>query len=250
MTLAAVAWDIDGTLVDSEPLHLAALQTVCARYGLDLSDLPDDRFRGIHMFDVWDALRPRLPGSLTRDVWLDEILDCYVARSSELRLIDGARAVVAELAAAGVRQVCVSNSQRRIVDANIATLGIGDVIAFSISFDDVAAGKPDPEPYRTACERLGLPSAAVLAVEDSATGALSARRAGLVVLGFSPEGMPVDGCETTTTRLSDVSALVAGDRGRFTCFDPKRDRDGFVPHQPDRQGPTHTNEWTADVSAR
>ena len=72
--------------------HLDA-QEVCRRHGLDISDLPDDRFRGIHMVDVWTALRPRLPRSLSRDVWLEEIIDAYVARSGEYRLHGAGRAL-------------------------------------------------------------------------------------------------------------------------------------------------------------
>jgi len=51
-----VAWDIDGTLADSEPLHLRCLLKVCGDFGLDLSGDPDKRFLGTHMHDVWRAL--------------------------------------------------------------------------------------------------------------------------------------------------------------------------------------------------
>ena len=57
----AVAWDIDGTLIDSEGLHQRSLIETGAEFGVDLSDLPDEAFRGIHMRDVWTALQPRFP---------------------------------------------------------------------------------------------------------------------------------------------------------------------------------------------
>ncbi len=63
-----------------------------------------------------------------------------------------------ELAERGVAQACVSNSGRTIVDANIKALGVGKLIAFSLSLDDVSSGKPDPEPYREAARRLGAAS--------------------------------------------------------------------------------------------
>ena len=53
----AVAWDVDGTLIDSEGLHQRSLIETGAEFGVDLSDLPDEAFRGIHMRDVWTALR-------------------------------------------------------------------------------------------------------------------------------------------------------------------------------------------------
>ena len=71
--LRAVAWDIDGTLADSEGLHHRALTAVSAALGADLSDLPDRAFTGVHMLDVWTALRPRFPTTLSREAWLAAI---------------------------------------------------------------------------------------------------------------------------------------------------------------------------------
>ena len=184
----AVAWDIDGTLIDSEPLHLQALVTVSARYRLDLSHEPEDRFRGRHMGDVWRALRAFYPGGLTEQRWAGEIIDTYIESAGALKPMPGALETVRELHARGIPQACVSNSERRVVDTNLKALGIGELIAFSISRDDVTAGKPDPEPYREACRRLGCAPHDVLAVEDSDTGAQSAQAAGLKVLRVEADG--------------------------------------------------------------
>ncbi len=188
----AVAWDIDGTLIDSEPLHLAALVTVSARYGLDLSHEPEDRFRGRHMGDVWRALRAFYPGGLSEQRWADEIIDTYIERAPSLRPMPGALETMRELHARGIRQACVSNSERRVVDANLKALGVVDLIEFSISRDDVTAGKPDPAPYLEACRCLGLAPHDVLAVEDSDPGAQSAQAAGLKVLRIDAGGPSFD----------------------------------------------------------
>ena len=112
-----------------------------------------------------------------------------------------------KLAERGIAQACVSNSGRTIVDANIEALGIGKIIAFSMSLEDVSAGKPDPEPYREAARRLALPAAAVVAVEDSGAGARSARAAGLYVVGYSPSGEPFVGSDRSIVKLMEVVAL-------------------------------------------
>jgi len=179
--IGAIAWDIDGTLIDSEPTHQAALTAVCARYGVNLPNL-ENVFTGIALEDVWTALRRRLPESLERDAWLEEIVDAYVEMAPALRPFAGARKTVEDFARSGRPQACVSNSGRRIVDANLAALGFADLFQFSISRNDVANGKPHPEPYSQACERFGLAPAAVLAVEDSAVGAAAAVAAGLAVV--------------------------------------------------------------------
>jgi len=206
----AVAWDIDGTLVDSEPLHHRALVAVSTGFGVDLSDLSEQTFRGVHMYDVWRILRPRWPSDLNERDWLEAINDWYVSHRAALVAVEGARETVASLARRGVPQVCVSNSSRSVVDANLEALSIDGIVAFSISLDDVVAGKPDPEPYARAAKRLAVAPQRVVAVEDSPSGARSARAAGLFVVGFSPTRSPTVDCDMVVDRLSDILELFEG----------------------------------------
>ena len=205
--LKAVAWDIDGTLIDSEPLHHRALVAACRALGADLSDLPDQAFRGIHMGDVWKQVSPRLPAAVAEAEWAARINAHYVDNRDSLIALPGAVATIRALAKLGVAQACVSNSSRSVVDANIAALGIADVLSFSLSLDDVDEGKPDPEPYRRACAQLGLPPASVVAVEDSRSGALSARAAGLFVVGYTPTGGGFEAVDLEIDRLENLLAL-------------------------------------------
>lgn len=185
--IRAVAWDIDGTLVDSEPRHHRALVTASRGFGVSLDDLPDQAFRGVHMLDVWERLKRRYPSAVGRDLWLAAINAAYTRDAEPLAQIAGAVEAIQALSDAGIAQICVSNSNRVIVDANIAALRIGRFLSGSISLDDVEKGKPDAEPYLRACARLGLPPGMVAAVEDSATGLVSAKAAGLVAVGFGSE---------------------------------------------------------------
>ena len=182
--IEAVIWDIDGTLVDSEPLHQEALLAICDRYHVDISDLANDHFVGVNLLGVWAELGQRFPSKLSYDGWVNELTSVYAARADHLRPIPGARNAIRTLAINGFRQAAVSNSNRVIVDTNLAVLGICDLLDFSLSLDDVNAGKPSPEPYLNAMERLGLKPAQAIAVEDSNTGVQSAKAAGLTVFGF------------------------------------------------------------------
>jgi HAD superfamily hydrolase (TIGR01509 family) len=204
MTLFAVAWDIDGTLIDSEPLHLEALLVVCDSYDVNLHNLPEDTFRGVHNFDVLKTLEPRFDGRVSRDVWLDAITEVYIARSAKLEPQPGVSAAMESLARDRVPQVCVSNSNRRVVDANIAALGIQPLVQFSISLDDVKNGKPNAEPYVQALTRLGMQPAAMVVVEDSASGITSGRAAGSKVIGYSPDDKRMHDVDATVANLADV----------------------------------------------
>jgi len=203
----AVAWDIDGTLIDSEPLHQRALVAASAALGADLSDLDPEAFRGVHARDIWKALKPRFPIGSLFAAWIAAIEAYYVDHASELAPVPGALEAMRELTTRGVAQACVSNSGRRIVDANIKALGVGKMIAFSLSLDDVTSGKPDPEPFREAARRLGAEPHATVAVEDSGAGARSARAAGLFVVGYSPSGEPFVGADRSIAKLLEVVAL-------------------------------------------
>src|SRR3984957_11526982 len=152
----AVAWDIDGTLIDSEPLHQRGLVAASAALGIDISDIEPEAFRGVHAIDIWEALKPRFPAGSSFKTWIAAIEGYYVAHAGELEPIPGALEAMRKLAERSIAQACVSNSGRAIVDANIEALGIGKIIAFSMSLDDVSSGKPDSAPYREAGRRLAL----------------------------------------------------------------------------------------------
>lgn len=187
----AIAWDVDGTLVDSEPLHYQALVDVCGRYGYRINGIDEETFLGVSITDVWEHIRDNLPEDLLRDDWLVAIDRYYVEHSRTIGVQKGAAELIERSARAGIRQVCVSNSNREVVEANLAVMGVAQHMEFLVCLDDVTNGKPAPEPYALACRKLGIAPQDVLAVEDSRTGAASALAAGLpvaIVGSMAPSG--------------------------------------------------------------
>lgn len=180
----AIIWDIDGTLIDSEPLHQRALEAVCDSYNVDISDLAPDHFTGINIHQVWDALCARFPKTLQRADWESQINSFYGANAPHLTEIPGAAETVRALANLGIRQAAVSNSNRIIVDANLDSLGIAQMLEFSFSLEDVSRPKPDPEPYLLALKRMGLAPHMAIAIEDSFSGVSSARAAQIHTLCY------------------------------------------------------------------
>jgi HAD superfamily hydrolase (TIGR01509 family) len=201
--IRAVAWDIDGTLVDSEGLHHVALCEVCARHGVTIA--PDDpRFIGVSMDQVWRELGPLHPATLSEAAWMQEICAAYLRHAHRLRALPGALDALERLRRSGIRQCCVSNSVRAIVDRNLEVIGAAAYLEFSISRDDVVHGKPDPAPYRLACARLGLEPHEVLVVEDSDTGVAAGRAAGCRVMRVG--GGPGDFAAIIAAVAAPVSA--------------------------------------------
>ncbi len=184
----AVAWDVDGTLVDSEPLHLKALQAVCNAHGVDITDHGPTPFIGVAIAQVWRILAPRFGPALGRDPALAErtfraaVTQHYLDHAHQVRPMPGAREALAYLARQGVRMVAVSSSERPIVMANLRSLASVDLFCGAICLEDVQQPKPAAEPFLRALALLERTAAQTWAIEDSVSGARSARAAGLQVL--------------------------------------------------------------------
>ncbi|MBD1558194.1 HAD family phosphatase [Vibrio sp. S9_S30] len=176
--IKAIAWDIDGTLIDSEPMHYKALVQVCTELDIDIAMFDEHEFIGVHMEDVWQAILPYVPTGVTYSIWLAQINEYYIAHWDALTPVSGAKEVVTNIANLGIQQVCVSNSCREVVDANLKALGVGHLIQFSLSLNDVARGKPDPLPYIQASQKLGISTDQVLIIEDSHSGIVSGFQSG------------------------------------------------------------------------
>lgn len=193
--IRAVLWDIDGTLLDSESHHFAAMAAVCARHGHVLSQADYDRLLGRSMPEVYALLDAVEPMPFDVAGFARACTRRYVETVASVQPRPGALERVDWLAARGVPQACVSNSGRVVVDANMGRMARAS-LAFAISRDDVVHGKPHPEPYLAAAARLGLSPSTCLVVEDSPVGARSARAAGMRTFAWPQvRGLDFDGAE-------------------------------------------------------
>ncbi len=203
--IAAVAWDIDGTLVDSEPLHTQSLLATLREHGPDIEDIDETTFLGMGLPAVWDFLTQRAEMPLSRETWSAAIRDHYQRHAERLVPRDGTVEAVDRLHRLGTRQICVSGGARQTVETNLSRFPLRDRFEFAISRDDVARSKPDPEPYILACRRLGLHPSACLAIEDSPPGVQSAKAAGLQVVAWPQyEELWFPEADRVVTSLTDL----------------------------------------------
>jgi beta-phosphoglucomutase-like phosphatase (HAD superfamily) len=180
---AAVLWDMDGTLVDTEPYWIECEHELVAEFGGTWTDADAHSLVGFDLLDAAHELRTRGGVLLERVEIVERLLDGVIARVADrLPWRPGARELLAECAAAGVPCALVTMSWRRFADAVIASAPPGS-FAVSITGDEVSAGKPDPEPYAAAAAALGVDPADCVAIEDSPTGVASALAAGCATLG-------------------------------------------------------------------
>lgn len=175
---------MDGTLADTEPLHLRTLIAVLARHGIDAGDELHPLIFGKTGREVHSLCQQRFGVTTPFDEWAVLRARHYLDEAASIQPRAGALAVFAAVKAAGLAQAIVSNSSRMLLEANLRALGLQDPQLVSVSANDVREGKPDPEPYLRAAWLLRVSPDEALVVEDSPTGARAALAAGMRVIAW------------------------------------------------------------------
>jgi HAD superfamily hydrolase (TIGR01509 family) len=209
--IKAVVFDLDGVIIDSEEVWEEVRRGYVAEY--DRQFLPDtqDRMMGMSTGEWSRHLAeevgvPRTPEQVASDV-LDRMAGRY---REDLPLIPGSVRAVRRL---GERFTLglASSSSRVLIDQVLETAGLTDAFAVTLSTEEVPRGKPAPDVYLAAAEKLGLPPAECAAVEDSSNGLRSAGAAGLAVVAV-PHGVyppAPDALALASLTVADIDSLTA-----------------------------------------
>lgn len=208
---AAVIFDNDGLLLETESVWTRADQILFARRGLEFT--PEHKLELVGTPAHTAAARlERMLGEPGRAVKILAERDLLVLEelNKGVEPMPGAVELVNELRAAGTPLGLVSNSPRIFVDRSLELTGLGDRFDEVLSAHEVAAPKPAPDPYIEICARLGVKAADAVALEDSPTGVESALAAGLTVVGVpSVPGVELEGCHVLAGSLTDAAARAA-----------------------------------------
>lgn len=189
---AALLWDFDGTLADTEPLWIAAEYDLVGRLGGTWSDEHAHQLVGNSLVDSGSYIlhaidRPDLTPEWVVDQLVSQVIQHL--RTGNLPWRPGALALLETARLAGIPCALVSASYRVQLDAAIAALPPGSFTT-SVAGDEVGRGKPHPEPYERACAELGVDPRRCIVFEDSETGARSGNAAGALVVAI-PNRVPI-----------------------------------------------------------
>jgi HAD superfamily hydrolase (TIGR01509 family) len=223
VTLRAVLFDMDGLLVDSEPLWFVVEREVAGRLGAPWGEADQEALIGGSLERTVSWLLAKAGGPVTagrEDVarWLVEGMARLVAERG-LPLQPGAARLLAALDAVGVPCALVTASSRAIMDAVLKVTGLS--FGVTVCGEDVQRPKPDPEPYLLAAGRLGVPPAGCVVLEDSPTGIEAGRAAGCAVIAVPSVPVSSGPGVTTVKSLCDVGfdLLEAVVTGKTDCRD-------------------------------
>jgi beta-phosphoglucomutase family hydrolase len=201
----AVLWDLDGTLIDTGPIHWQAWHETLARENYSLS-----REEFLSTFGMRnDTIIPLWLGSQITQADIDRIADAKEIRFRQLleelpmQLLPGVRDWLSRLQQQGWRQAIGTMAPRANLVQMIHQAGIEGYLDACASAEDVARGKPEPDIYLTAAARLEVPPARCIVVEDAPAGVEAARRAGMRSIGVGA-AIPIGAADLVISSLDQL----------------------------------------------
>ena len=208
----AVLWDMDGTLIDSAEYHWLTWRDTLAGEGHTLTH---------EQFASWfgqrnDAILRRYLG---RDVAADVVRRIGDAKEAAYRAMVRGRGIqplpgvsrwLRRLRDEGWRQAVASSAPPANIAVILEALGVGDCFQALVSAEDVAQGKPAPDVFLLAAERLGVPPARCIVVEDAPAGVEAGRLGGMRTIGIASLGRPLD-AEVVVASLDELSPAAFDD---------------------------------------
>lgn len=185
MGFAAVVFDLDGVLVESEHLWEENWAAYAAEHGVEWTAEDTSTVQGMSAPEWADYLAKRSGTTENAEQVERAVVDGMIASigRGEAPLLAGADAMVREVSAL-VPVGLASSAARRVIDAVLATHGLTDQFRVTVSSAEVSRGKPNPDVYAEAAARLGFRGEQCLGVEDSSNGIRAAAAAGLTVIAL------------------------------------------------------------------
>lgn len=210
---AALLLDMDGTLLDTEPLHFAAHRRFLATVGIVPSEaqLVGNIGKGDVTFYAGLMAEQGKHGDAV--AWVAEKTRMLIAiyREQGVRLHPGGHELLDHAWRHGVTCLVVTSSERELAEAALEAAGLGRRLSLRVCREDTVRHKPHPEPYLLALQRLALPAERCLVVEDSPSGIAAGRTAGCRVAAlaghFDAAALQRAGAQRVLTRLDDLLPL-------------------------------------------
>ncbi|MER7443663.1 HAD family hydrolase [Micromonospora avicenniae] len=205
----AVIFDLDGVIVDSEPVWEEVRRAYVATHGGTWQPDSQRRLMGMSTGEWARYLSAELGVSRTAEQVATEVIDEMTRRYAErVPLIDDADEVVRRMATRWPLGLA-SSSPTRLIAATLAATGLTDSFRTTLSTEETARGKPAPDVYLAVAERLGVAPTRCAAVEDSSNGVRSAAAAGMRVVAIPHGSYPLDedAAELAAVTLGSVDEL-------------------------------------------
>jgi HAD superfamily hydrolase (TIGR01509 family) len=181
----ALLFDLDGTLAETDSLHLPTWVDVLRPHGIEVDEaFYKENISGRSNGEIVKELLPDLTKDEGRDI-ADAKEASFRERAGELEPLPGLLDFLNEAREGGLKTALVTNAPEKNVEAILLALGLGEFFDEVVLSDEVGPVKPDPAPYEAALHKLGIAPEEALAFEDSTSGISSAVGAGIPTVGIA-----------------------------------------------------------------
>lgn len=205
----ALIFDMDGVLLDSEPLHFAVVNRILADEGASIDQAFYKRYLGTTLEYTWSDLQQHCglarPYSYYVRRYDEEILNVYRTHSVAN---PGARELLDAVDVSPLKLALASSSNRLWVDTCLEALGFSGHFQASVTGDEVALGKPAPEIYLKTAQKLGTPPERCLVIEDAPHGISAAKAAGMLAVAVDTEYTRGIDISNADLRVPDLHQLL------------------------------------------
>lgn len=208
MEAHAIIFDMDGTLMETEEQWDVVRRQLAADAGVPWPEEATTAMMGMSTPEWTNYLVTAVGLPMSAKEAGEKTIDAMAAHHAEgVELLPDALESVRRMAGQ-YRLAIASSSPRRLIDAGVEAMGIGDLLEATVSTEEVAAGKPAPDGFLRAAELLGVEPEKCVAIEDSTNGILSALNAGMAVVCVPPRfHRPADDVLARTTVLNSLEEL-------------------------------------------
>ncbi|MFC1806312.1 HAD family hydrolase [Planctomycetota bacterium] len=207
MAVEAFLFDLDGTLIDSERLWVAAAEEVLRAKGHPVShEQALALVYGRAWGDIQQDMLRDYPDAFSGVDELERLMgEAFAALESQCDIrIPSSVELLRRLAATHPVGI-VSGSSRHLIIEMMRRLDIEECVSVVVATEDTARGKPDPAPFLLGAGRLGVPPSSCVVFEDSRAGVLSAKAAGMVAVGLQRDGAPAQDLSEADQIVSDLA---------------------------------------------
>jgi beta-phosphoglucomutase family hydrolase len=207
--IKAVIFDMDGVIIDSEPIHFESDQMTMKHFGIEISHEELNQYVGVSNLVMWSDLKAKF--NLTASI--DELMEKqsyfkkYLIGNKKLEPIEGIPHLLAQIKDAGVKIGLASSSNRDFIEMILNNLEIIHYFEVIVSGEEVTKSKPEPDIFLKAAEKLKIDPKNCLVIEDSQNGVKAAILAGMTCIGFNNPNSGTHDLSLANTIVSSITEI-------------------------------------------
>lgn len=182
--MKAVIFDMDGVIINSEPLHHKVEREIVEELGGKLSDEEVASFVGTTDYNMWSKIKKKFNFKLSVEELIEMKKERFMKEIDEIQLVPNFMDFMLSLYKKGYLMAIASSNNRKIVDTIVNKFQLYKYMKFIISGEEVKRSKPDPEIFLTAAKKMNVTPSDCIVIEDATNGVKAAKAAGMKCIGL------------------------------------------------------------------